>query len=187
MDGTCELALMYDIGIGADVRAETLYEVRPHIILPAGHPLAAPVVRLADLAAEPMIMLDLPPSEDHFRSVFAEVGVEPWVARRTISVEAVRALVAGGAGYSVLLQRAASPLSYGGLPFATCEIAEEVSPTAVQLVQSPSAHLTRRAAAFRDFCRAYFPPRADQVPGATSATHRGDQQFVFPSSPPVPG
>jgi DNA-binding transcriptional LysR family regulator len=176
LNGTCEMALMYDIGLQPDLRTETLYEVRPHVILPAHHRLAgSATVRLADLADEPMIMLDMHPSEEHFRSVFAEAGVTPRIARRTVSAESVRALVAGGAGYSVLLQRAASSVSYSGLPFVTSEIEEAITPTAVQLVAPASARLTRRALAFREFCRAYYAEQGRPAPGVMSFSHESDQ------------
>lgn len=105
-NGTCEVALMYDIGFQPELTAVTLYTIQPHVILPPDRRFAPlEKVSLADLADDPMIMLDMPPSEEHFRSVFREAGVTPKVARRTVSAESVRALVACGAGYSVLLQR----------------------------------------------------------------------------------
>lgn len=166
-EGVCELALMYDIGLAPELTATTLYEVRPHVILPANHRLAGHnPVRLAELAAEPMIMLDLPPSEEMFRSVFAEAGVTPKIARRTVSTEAVRALVASGAGYSLLLQRSASRVSYAGQPFVASEIDEQVSSVAVRLVRHPSARITRRAAAFAEFCVAYLGTLGANTPGA---------------------
>lgn len=166
LGGRCELALMYDIGVHSTLSVTTLYRVRPHIELPADHRLAHQhTVRLADLAGEPMIMLNMPPSEEHFRSVFTQAGVTPRVARKTVTVETVRALVAGGAGYSVLLQRPASLMSYGGQPFVICEIAEDVSSVAVQAAVATSAHPTRRAQAFIAFCRAYFADLGASTPG----------------------
>src|SRR5260221_636384 len=71
-DGTCELAVMYDIGLEPNLECTELYRVRPHAELPADHPLVArPRIRMAQLAREPMIMLDMPPSREYFISLFA--------------------------------------------------------------------------------------------------------------------
>jgi len=112
-------------------------------------------------------MLDLPPSEAYFRSVFAAAGVTPSIAQRTISVESVRALVAVGAGYSALLQRSSVPVSYGGVSFAVCEIEEDIRSVAVQLTMPASARLTRRAQAFVNFCQGHFHALGDKPPGTS--------------------
>ncbi|MBA3743660.1 LysR family transcriptional regulator [Sporichthya sp.] len=156
-DGTCEVAVMYGMGVDPSLETTDLYLVRPHVELATDHPLAARrKVRLANLADEPMILLDVPPSEQLFRGVLAEAGVTPKIARRVVSVDGVRALVATGRGYTVLLQRpivAASPI---GLEVAVCEIVEPVSPVAVQLVRAAATRSTRRAEAFSDVCRRYL-------------------------------
>ncbi|MFI7671750.1 LysR substrate-binding domain-containing protein [Nocardia sp. NPDC049526] len=36
-DGPCDLAIMYDIGVGADVKTVPLYACPPYAVLPAGH------------------------------------------------------------------------------------------------------------------------------------------------------
>jgi DNA-binding transcriptional LysR family regulator len=165
--GACELALMFDIALEPDLVAATLYSVRPYVLLEAGHRLAdRKAVRLADLAPEPMVMLDMPPSERYFLSMFAQAGVTPNVRMKTSSVEAVRALVASGAGYSVLLQRTAVMTSYTGRPFTTCEIEEYVSPVPIQLVHPAASRPTRRAEAFAAFCHRYLGATEGHAPGA---------------------
>jgi DNA-binding transcriptional LysR family regulator len=156
-DGTCEVAVMYGLGSDPGLETTDLYLVRPHVELATDHPLAAKgKVRLAKLAEEPMILLDVPPSEELFRGVLAEVGVVPRIARRVVSVDGVRALVATGRGYTILLQRpiiAAAPI---GLEIAVCEIVEPVSPVPVQLVRAAATRPTRRAEAFSDVCSRYL-------------------------------
>jgi DNA-binding transcriptional LysR family regulator len=153
-DGSCELAVMYDVGLEPTLTGTTLYQVRPHVELAPDHPLAARRrVRLAQLAEEPMIMLDMPPSEDLFRAILAQAGVTPRVSRRVVSVEGVRALVASGRGYTVLLQRPVVPIGPVGTEVAVREIAEAVDPVAVRIVRPASTRPTRRAQAFIDVCR----------------------------------
>ncbi|ORA15182.1 LysR substrate-binding domain-containing protein [Mycobacterium arosiense] len=167
-NGTCEVALMYDIALGPDLEARTLYSIRPHVVLDISHRMAnRTAVRLSDLADEPMVMLDMPPSEELFRSIFARAGVTPNVRMKTASVEAVRALVASGAGYSVLLQRSAARISYVGRPFAACEIEDDVDAVQVQLVRHANSRLTHRAEAFANFCHRYLGAMGAHAPGAS--------------------
>src|SRR3954468_5097412 len=78
LDGTCEMALMYDLGIGPEIATTLLYQVRPYVLLPTGPrpPTTAPT-SLAELRDEPMVMLDMPPSATMFREVLASGGIEP--------------------------------------------------------------------------------------------------------------
>lgn len=153
-DGSCELAVMYDVGLEPTLAGTTLYQVRPHVELARDHPMATRRrVRLALLAHEPMIMLDMPPSEELFRAILAQAGVIPKVSRRVVSVEGVRALVASGRGYTVLLQRPAVAVGAVGTEVAVREIAEAVDPVGVRIVRAASARPTRRAEAFIEVCR----------------------------------
>lgn len=163
LDGTCDVALMYDLGIGPEITTTVLYRVRPYVLLSADHRLAGTTpLRLGELAGEPMIMLDMPPSAALFREVLAAGGVEPEVRFSTTNVESVRSLVASGAGYSLLLQRPSPHSTYAGPPLVYREIAEDVRDVDVVLAHARGARLTRRAHAFTDFCRTSFnnaPPR----------------------------
>lgn len=153
LDGTCELALMYDLGIGPDIATRLLYEMRPYVLLPADHRLAAPgPIGLKELAGEPMVLLEMPPSAAMFREVLASAGVEPNVRFVTASFESVRSLVASGAGYSLLLQRPAADSTYAGPPLFYREISNDVRQVSVVLAHAAEARLTRRAQVFASFC-----------------------------------
>ena len=79
------------------------------------HALAKrPTLSLSDLAAEPMVLLDVKPSRDYFTSIFSEVNLEPTIAFRSPSFETVRGMVANGLGYSLLVTRPANNQSYDG-------------------------------------------------------------------------
>jgi len=157
LDGTCETALMYDLGIGAEIATTVLYQVRPYVLLAADHRLATGgPIALAELRDEPMVMLDMPPSATMFREALAVGGIEPNVRFSSASFESVRSLVASGAGYSLLLQRPSPQTTYAGPPLVHREIAEEVRPVDVVLAHARAARPTRRALAFADFCRATF-------------------------------
>ena len=167
LDGTCEVALMYDLGVGPEVETTMLYRVRPYVLLPAEHRLAAPgPVSLRELEDEPMVMLDMPPSATMFREVLATAGVTPKVRFTSASFESVRSLVASGAGYSLLLQRPSQASTYAGPPVVHREIAEDVLQVDVVLALARDARPTRRVRAFADFCRATFAaPNSPAMPG----------------------
>ena len=159
LDGTCETALMYDLGIGSEIATTVLYQVRPYVLLAADHRLATEgPIALAELRGEPMVMLDMPPSATMFRDVLATGGVEPNVRYSSASFESVRSLVASGAGYSLLLQRPSPTSTYAGPPLVHREIAEDVRLVDVVLARASNARPTRRALAFADFCRTTFSP-----------------------------
>ena len=155
LDGRCEVALMYESGIGLDVATTWLYTLRPYVILPADHPLASDdgPIPLSELRDEPMVMPDMPPSEDLYREILSGAGVDPRVSFTTRTAESVRSLVACGAGYSLVLQRPSPATTYAGRPLKYREIADDVRSVDVVLAHAGTARLTRRARAFSDFCR----------------------------------
>jgi len=155
LDGRSEVALMYETGIAPDVAMTTLFTLRPYVILPADHRLAGQdePIALAELRDEPMVMAHMPPSHEMFDGVFGSAAVEPSVRFRTTTVEAVRSLVASGAGYSVVVHRPASTMTYAGPALKYREIADDVPGVNVALAHARSARLTRRARVFADFCR----------------------------------
>lgn len=154
LDGTCEVALMYDLGLSADIARTVLFQVRPYVILPAGHPQAddGPVT-LADLSGIPMVLLDMEPSATMFREVLATGGLDPEIQLVSTNFESVRSLVASGAGFSILLQRPSPEYTYAGRALVYREIADSVRSVDVVLATASGGRLTRRAAAFADCCR----------------------------------
>ena len=72
-NGTAELAITYDLALGAGIETEFLGDAAPYVVLPPGHRLAnRKSIRLTDLADEPMVLLDLPDSRDYFESMLAK-------------------------------------------------------------------------------------------------------------------
>jgi DNA-binding transcriptional LysR family regulator len=161
LDGRCEVALMYETGIFPDVATTSLYTLRPCVILPADHRLARrdDPIPLVDLRDEPMVMPDMPPSEDLFRGILSGAGVQPRVRFRTTTAESVRSLVACGAGYSMVLHRPL-PATYAGPSLKYREIADDVRGVDIVLAHARAARMTRRARAFGDFCREVLTPTA---------------------------
>ena len=91
-EGEINLALTYDLGIGDDIAFQQLAELPPVALLPQQHALAErEQVDLAGLAAEPLVLLDLPLSREYFLSLFLADGLEPNVQHRSPHPEVVRA------------------------------------------------------------------------------------------------
>lgn len=101
--GEADLAFSYDEMLEEGQAFTPLFRAPPYALLPADDPLTeGKSVSLADLAERPMIMLDLPRTRDYFIGMFNQSGLKPNLAHSTRSAEMVRALVAGGHGFSIL-------------------------------------------------------------------------------------
>lgn len=159
LDGRCEVALVYSTDLALDLEIQPLTRAKPYALLPSGHRLAgAEAVSLADLANEPLILLDLPRSRDYFRTFYPG---EPRVRFRTSSYETARSLVAGGHGYSILTQQAATDQTYDGGRVVSVPISDEVPPLDVVLASVRGVRPTARATAFAETCAAFFAAKPD--------------------------
>ena len=93
--GRIELALAYSLTVPEEIESEPLIDLPPFAIVAANHPLARrKSVRLAELADEPFILLDLPHSRDYFFGLFRSAGIEPRIVFKSRSQELIRGLVA---------------------------------------------------------------------------------------------
>lgn len=85
------------------LETETLQTSSYHLWLPGGHRLLrSGPVSVKALAEEPLIVLSVDEVEEVTGRYWRQAGVRPKVGFRTRSVEAVRSLVATGAGVAVL-------------------------------------------------------------------------------------
>lgn len=152
--GRCEIALLYAFALDETLTGEPLYEVKPHVVLPADHPLAAArTVDLKELVAEPLVLFEVPPASANTKDVFDALGLEPRIGLRTSNFELARAMVARGLGYAVLLQQPAVAVSCEGLPVVTRPIEGYTRTLSVVAARPAGLRQTRRAAAFQAFCR----------------------------------
>lgn len=150
-EGRFEVALSYDLGLGEGIERKELLNIRPYALLAASHPLAsADSVRLADLADEPFVLLDLPHSRDYFRSAFTSAGVQPRIRYRTWSAETARALVGRGLGWSLLNLRPTNSQSVEGRKVVAQELADTVPALTVVLAKPMGSRPTKRALAVEE-------------------------------------
>jgi DNA-binding transcriptional LysR family regulator len=157
-EGTCDVAIMYDIGIREGVSVTPLYRCRPHAVLPARHRLAGErAVDIAALIAEPMILIDLPPSAEFFLGLLARAGYTPTVSYRPGAIETVRTLVGRGLGWSLLLHQPATAVSYDGGQVVHLPVRDIDEGVDVLLVRVAGVRPTARVQAFTRYCKEVLP------------------------------
>jgi DNA-binding transcriptional LysR family regulator len=148
LSGRFELGLGYELAPDPRLVVERVFSLPPYALLPAGHRLADRTkIRLAQLAGEPLALLDLPQSRDYFRSMFAAAGLEPNIRYWSSSVETLRALVGYGLAYTLLNLRSAVAASLDGHPVVSVALDGDGTPLEVVLVTAAGSRPTRRAAA----------------------------------------
>lgn len=175
LSGRFDAAILYDLYIEAELAREPLAELLPYALLPARHPLARQRrVSLAELAPEPMVVLDVPPSRRYFTALFNKAGLEPRIAFHSPSFETVRGMVASGAGYSLLVTRPAGDRAYDGRRIACLPLADPVEPSRIVLARHAAARPTRLLDCFARYCRERFASGfgGPGAPGGTPAAPR---------------
>jgi DNA-binding transcriptional LysR family regulator len=156
-DGTFELGIGYDLVDDVKLKRWPLFRLPPYALVSGEHRLARRAeLDLAELADEPMALLDLPHSRDYFQRVFAAAGVTPDIRFRSTTVETCRALVGRGLAYTVLNLRAAVPMALDGHPVAAVPISGQPPSLTVVLLTSVAARPTRRASVVAELCRDLF-------------------------------
>lgn len=156
-NGSCELALTYDLQLDSRIACEELAAMRPYVLLPAQHELAsASSVALADLVKLPLILLETPPSQQYFLELFHGIGLEPTLRLRSTSFETVRGLVGRGLGYSILATKPANSVTYDGCAVVTVPIQDDVPPSRLVMARIADQPVNRLTAEFMRVCQAHF-------------------------------
>lgn len=115
--GELDVAVMVISNLKDRMALQTEFlEISPfRLWLPIGHRLAdAEVITINDIMNEPLIMLMVDEIEENTGNLLGALGARPQVAFRTRSVEAVRSLVATGAGVTLLPDLVYRPWSLEG-------------------------------------------------------------------------
>jgi len=156
-DGTVEGAIVYDFGEVHDLARDRLYTAPPHVIVPVDHPLAGQGrARIAQLADEDLVLLDIPHSREYFLGLLSAAGVTPKIRYSSRSYETVRSLVARGHGYSILNNVPSSPRTYDGGELAVLAIADDVPALDVCFARVADVRPTARASVIAALARELF-------------------------------
>lgn len=131
------------------LNVETLLVSPYRLWLPLGHPLAdRERIVLGDLAGQPLIQLMVDEIEESTHKLTESLTVKPDVAFRTRSVEAVRSLVATGAGLAILPSLVYRPWSLEGDRIIIRDISGDLPSVQVGLAWRRGAPLTLPALNF---------------------------------------
>lgn len=161
LDGRCEVALMYDVGLHVTLDRQPLYSTVPYALVAPQHPVASRVsVTLAELAAFDFVALDVQPVHEHQLGLFAHAGLTPRIRYRTSSYELLRSLVARNLGFTLLISRPYGDVSYEGRPLVAVPLSGQVKTVEVVLARAPGVRQTVRAQAFAAHCRELLPDLA---------------------------
>lgn len=169
-----DVALTYDLNLDYDlINFESLAVLPPHVLVSEAHPLAQNVaVTLEELAEQPMVLLDMPYSNDYFISLFRKHKLSPKVAHSSRHVDVVRSMVANNLGYTILNVRPKNSFSLDGKRLVRLRIAGYHRPMHIGLATAKNARLNTVAQAFISRCRAFISNQ--YIPGM------GDAHFYDP-------
>lgn len=169
-----DVVLNYDLNIDHDlIHFEPLAVLPPHVLVSEAHPLAKnAAVTLEELAKYPMVLLDMPYSNDYFISLFRQQKLSPQVAHSSRHVDVVRSMVANNLGYTILNVRPKNNYSLDGKRLVRLRIAGEHRPMQIGLATAKNANLNTVAQAFISRCRAFLSNQ--YIPGM------GDAHFFDP-------
>lgn len=142
------------------LQAEIL-EVSPYRLwLPLGHRLAgAEIIGLDDVSQEPLIMLTIDEIEENTGTLLNALGSRPHVAFRTRSVEAVRSLVATGAGVALLPDLVYRPWSLEGDRIESRDVSGALPVVQIGMAWRRGSHLSRPARDFITIAQSQRPQR----------------------------
>jgi len=155
--GEIDAAVLYDMGHLDAFDQIVLYEARGYALLGQSHPLAGqPTVTLEQLATEPLVLFDQPPSASYAMSLFQARGLTPNVRHRTHAFELTRSMVARGIGYAILIQRPENKLSYEGFPILEKEFDPPLPICPVVLAWPRSGRLSPRVHALAELAADIF-------------------------------
>ena len=138
-----------------------LLAVSPYRLwLPLGHPLSAlESISLEDLASEPQIVLGVEEMQEEAARLMSIFRVRPRIAFRTRSVEAVRSLVASGAGVSLLPDLVYRPWSLEGDRIDSRDVSAQLPVVQVGLVWRRGATISDATRSFLSVAQSFHAPR----------------------------
>ncbi len=162
-----DVAITYDLEIPKDIAFEALSALPPYVMIRHDHALVQKgEVTLEELAAEPMVLLDLPLSREYFLSTFQNAGFRPTISERTASLSVARSLVANGFGFCLINMRPTTTTAPDGEELAYLPLSGDHRHLVVGLATKRSEHRSRIVAAFHDHVKGRV--EAGDLPGLDS-------------------
>jgi len=98
-------------------------------------------------------LLDAVPSKNYFTAIFKEKGYHPEIVYSSPSIEMVRCMVGQGLGFSVLVTRPQSDITYDGKKVVQLDIEDEMPASTLIMAYLASNEPTLPAQMFIEYCR----------------------------------
>lgn len=156
VEGSYDVAVMLTSNLQneAEIERETLNRSRRRLWLAIDHPLLArETIRLADIAAEPYVMLTVDEAAHTAIAYWQPTPFRPKVIFETSSVEAVRSMVGMNMGVTILSDMVYRPWSLEGRRIEVRDVSDPVPSMDVGLAWPRGRELPVAARAFKEFCR----------------------------------
>ena len=156
--GRIDVVITHARHVVADVAHEPIQKRAPYVLLSADSDLAVlDTVAPEQLEGRPMVLLDIPSVRENLLPAIRRSGLEPRIAHRSQNIETVRALVGRGLGYTVLMQRPPTDVTYEGLAVRPRPFCPEIDRSDVVLAFPARHEPSRRVRMLLEFCRRTFP------------------------------
>lgn len=153
--GRLDMALLYSRQSDPDLDLEHVVDVRLQVMLPATHRLAGQeAIRLADVAGEPAVLLDIPPTIELLKGVARSAGLELDVRWSSSNMDTIRSMVGRGLGYSLVNSEPATGATFDGRQVVFLPVSDGVAANAI-VAMLPAGHRpSRRVSAALESLRA---------------------------------
>lgn len=155
-DGRLDIAIAFDIDIPPELSKIPMYSTEACLIVGSEHPLAGrDQASLAEVADEPMVLLDIETSRVHTLELMSSRGIQPRISHRTDSFSLCTGLVGRGLGYSLLMWREGLDRTMDGGRITALRITPPPRRVDVALITSATRR-PPRLAAFIEMARAMY-------------------------------
>ncbi|NIB44166.1 LysR family transcriptional regulator [Pseudomaricurvus alkylphenolicus] len=157
--GDIDLAMLLVSNVRPSKKRNTVSLVRSQrrLWLANDHPLLEKdIVTLEDIAEQPYIQLLIDEASETTRTYWHKYKLEPRVVFKTASVEAVRSLVATGAGVTILSDMVHRPWSLEGDRINTVEVKQQIPSMDTGLMWSSKRATPDLVKRFIDFSRLQY-------------------------------
>ncbi len=154
VSGAFDIAVMLTSNIADQegLAFETLFSSRRRLWLSAQHPLLEqPSVSLADVSEYPYIMLTVDEASNTAQRYWNKTSYRPNTIFRTASFEAVRSMVAGGMGVTILSDMVYRPWSLEGRRVEVIPVTDNIPSMDVGLAWARDSQPNAARLAFQEF------------------------------------
>lgn len=156
LNGLYDVVLFVSEGVRPSVSHDTLIRAPAYCLMPKSHALAAEdMVTIAQIAKEPLVVLNRPVASTYYHGLFDAAGCSPKIIAHANSTEMVRSLVGAGHGCAILNMQPMTKTSYAGDDVVGVPIADPLPPLTLAVGYEKSRP-RRLVQSFVDACHRHF-------------------------------